>query len=41
MKMVETHKVITDKRGINWAVWFPILTTIGAIIWFFIFVILD
>jgi len=40
-QMVKTHKVIAGKRRINRAVWLPTLATIGAVIWFFIFVILD
>jgi hypothetical protein len=29
-------------RRTNWAIWLPVMvTTIGAFIWFFIFVILD
>jgi len=29
-------------RGIFWAIWFPIIVvTLGAAIWFFLFIILD
>jgi len=38
----EKAKIDRDARGSRWAIWLPILVaTIGAPIWFFLFVILD
>ena len=39
---VKSSRNEEESRRINWAIWLPIaVATIGAALWFFIFVILD